>query len=1843
MCSTPDANNCAKTVLVKKASNIGVLSMRLFVKALAATVAFCSLAVLFAAEAQAYQVSGTVTGLGTGKSITLLNNGGNPTTVTANGGFSFSSAVTDNTSYTVRIAMQPVSQSCSLTNATGTSSGAAVTNVGVTCVSTYTVSGSISGLTVSRLVLRLNNSSSLIVPSGATSFKFLSGLASGAAYAVTVGIQPPNFRCDVTNGSGVISSSSITNVSIACQPTYTVSGSVTGLTSGNAVLKLNGSASKIISSGDSAYNFATGLTGGTAYAVTVFTQPTTGINCSVQNGTGTISGANVTNANVVCSPVDYTISGTTSGASVVASGSTASTGNTVSVVSGSFSVKARYGDVITLTATKTGNVCSVNGSPILMFAADVNTANVSCTPNTYTISGSNDGATVIASGSTVSNTVIVTGGSYSLSAKYGDVVTLTASKTGYSGCVVGGSPVTVSGNTTANVSGCTLSTYTISGTTDGATVTVLGSSVSNTVSVNAGSYSLSAKYGDVVTLSATKAGFTGCVIADSPITVSGNTTANVSGCSAISSSSSSSSSAAASYTVGGSVSGLSGTLILENNGEQLTLTANGSYAFPTSVLSGAAYLVLINSQPTGQNCSIVNKSGTMGSANVINVNVTCVTSTFTIAGNVFGLTGTLKLQNNAGDEITVSANGGFIFPTALNYGSSYAVTVSQQPSGLTCQVISGLGTNLVENKWGVVVACGSVTTNVTGVGVAGGMSTTSFTVTNTRTNNGVDNNAVTACFNNAGGTCLNNLNFSFPAQLVGSGYYITPPTQTTNNKCVVTNVRGVVTTSAVATRVECAKPPTADFLYGVVGGSISGLAGSLTLQNGAATVVLTAGTTQFNFPAPAASGSSYDVTVNTQPTGQTCAVSNGSGVIPANTGGSNTNPVNDVTNVSVVCVSNTLASQISGTVTGLDAGKTVTLLNNGGDKIIKLVNGAFTFANRVVVGNAYAVTASQPSGQICTVTGGGNSNGTGTSPGGGVDITNITVTCVTDTRAFTIGGTLSGLTGSITLLNNGGNALTLGANGAFTFSAALNAGSSYNVSLSAQPSGQTCFLFNNSGTDLGANVASVSVACSTNTYQVGGSVTNLSGSGLVLQLGKQTLVVPSGNSSFAFNTSLLTGNIYSVFIANQPLGQTCSLQGANGVMATTNVTSIGVACANNGSAAYNVVLGRPTDSGITLSILGSASDWGGSAYIQYGTTPGGIYTDTSATIASPATAYPTGSTNPIIEVTLSGLTANTKYYYRVNYKTAAGASFVAGNEYSFTTQRAPGSTFSFGVQGDSHPERFNDKMFHAELYKLTMAEIAKRQPDLYFMLGDDFSTEKMVENFKLANFGANATFPFATYGTGHYPYSSYLGLTKKFDQLTTGEVDPAAKGYGAFLEQRRDYLGLMAHSTSLFTVSGNHEQAMYVNLGGIFNNNAVFAASARNKFYPGPTPVSVASFTGMGSTFYSGDIESFATGASVLNGYPGVDGDGLLRDYYAFEWGDALFITIDPYWHATSPVDTSLYSDAENTWAKSMGDAQYFWLKGMLERNAAAGANRKKYVFLFSHHINGSGRGGANNTMVGEWGGNLSGEFAANRQCAGSPGCLVQTNWPKPIHQLLVDTKDPTGSTIFFQAHDHTFARETVDGVVYQSVANPADNSYWSYNCSAYAPPSIPGFPAEYSGYGQYSANQSVVMPGAGYIHVTVSPQLLKLQYIRTYRSVDLLLDSNRVLYDSLAGKANGEAAFTYSLPAQTGDDLAANNKYTCKGDAPPTGYVFNRYSVGGTISGLGAGKYVTLLVNSGTPLTLSGNGSFTFPVSINGTYSVSVGAQPAGQTCAVTSGSGTTGTYPSGNNVSNVSVTCTP
>ncbi len=82
--------------------------------------------------------------------------------------------------------------------------------------------------------------------------------------------------------------------------------------------------------------------------------------------------------------------------------------------------------------------------------------------------------------------------------------------------------------------------------------------------------------------------------------------------------------------------------------------------------------------------------------------------TFTVGGNVSGLAGTgLILQNNAGDDLPIAANGSFIFATPLAVGSPYLVTVLTQPTnpGQTCSVTNGSGTVTGSDVTNIAVTC----------------------------------------------------------------------------------------------------------------------------------------------------------------------------------------------------------------------------------------------------------------------------------------------------------------------------------------------------------------------------------------------------------------------------------------------------------------------------------------------------------------------------------------------------------------------------------------------------------------------------------------------------------------------------------------------------------------------------------------------------------------------------------------------------------------------------------------------------------------------------------------------------------------------------------------------------------------------------------------------------------------------------------------------------------------------------------------------------------------------------------------------------------------------------------
>jgi hypothetical protein len=255
---------------------------------------------------------------------------------------------------------------------------------------------------------------------------------------------------------------------------------------------------------------------------------------------------------------------------------------------------------------------------------------------------------------------------------------------------------------------------------------------------------------------------------------------------------------------------------------------------------------------------------------------------------------------------------------------------------------------------------------------------------------------------------------------------------------------------------------------------------------------------------------------------------------------------------------------IGGTVSGL-TGSGLVLQNNGADNLAVTANGSFTFTTAITSGGAYAVTVlTQPSSptQTCTVT-----SGTGTAA---ANVTSVQVACAAPT--FTIGGTVSGLLGTgLVLQDNGGNNLSVTANGSFTFSTALASGTAYKVTVLTQPSGptQTCTVTNGTGT-ANANVTNVQVACtSETTFTIGGTVSGLTGTGLVLQDNGGNILTVTANGTFTFSTALTSGAAYDVTVLTQPSSpaQTCTVTDGTGT-ATANVTAVGVACANQTASAW---------------------------------------------------------------------------------------------------------------------------------------------------------------------------------------------------------------------------------------------------------------------------------------------------------------------------------------------------------------------------------------------------------------------------------------------------------------------------------------------------------------------------------------------------------------------------------------------------------------------------------------------------------------------------------------------------
>lgn len=193
--------------------------------------------------------------------------------------------------------------------------------------STFTIGGSISGLSSGGLQLTDNGADTLSVPAGATSFTFATKLASGAAYSVAVAAQPTGATCKVTSATGT-ATANVTSVMVACSGgTFTIAGTVSGLTTAGLKLQYySGGEVLAVAPGASTFAFTQPVPYGTSVKMVVASQPAFET-CTpgASNFSGAID-ANITTDTVSCAAAAATVS-LFAGSTTMASGNANGTGS----------------------------------------------------------------------------------------------------------------------------------------------------------------------------------------------------------------------------------------------------------------------------------------------------------------------------------------------------------------------------------------------------------------------------------------------------------------------------------------------------------------------------------------------------------------------------------------------------------------------------------------------------------------------------------------------------------------------------------------------------------------------------------------------------------------------------------------------------------------------------------------------------------------------------------------------------------------------------------------------------------------------------------------------------------------------------------------------------------------------------------------------------------------------------------------------------------------------------------------------------------------------------------------------------------------------------------------------------------------------------------------------------------------------------------------------------------------------------------------------------------------------------------------------------------------------------
>lgn len=207
----------------------------------------------------------------------------------------------------------------------------------------------------------------------------------------------------------------------------------------------------------------------------------------------------------------------------------------------------------------------------------------------------------------------------------------------------------------------------------------------------------------------------------------------------------------------------------------------------------------------------------------------------------------------------------------------------------------------------------------------------------------------------------------------------------------------------------------------------------------------------------------------------------------------------------------------------------------------------------------------------------------------------------------------------------------------------------------------------------------------------------------------------------------------------------------------------------------DVVLGRPTDRSVTVSVLSTQE---GDGYVEYAPASGGTPRTTETRLLRLEEA---------VELVLDGLLPDTAYAYRIFWRSGHEGPFSPTAPRPFHTARPAGAGFTFTIQADSHL----DSNTSTALYARTLANALADAPDFHVDLGDTFMTDK---------YGATYT-------------------------------DARPQYYA-----QRYYFSLLCDSAPLFFVMGNHDGEAGYAANGTADSISAWSARLRLGLFPNPLP-----------------------------------------------------------------------------------------------------------------------------------------------------------------------------------------------------------------------------------------------------------------------------------------------------------------------------------------------------------------------------------------------------------------------